>query len=172
MLRVARLWVRRRVFSILPKHRFEIGGDSDGRADCRWASCPGFWRVCSSCLEIVNADFDAVAKCCASAAGLDECCEIFFGERIGKALHDFGLHDIKRGRIVAEHGNGRALGFAQGCAGVFLEFADANGEGGEQGLHDGLVFGDEISAYFRAAWLRWQSGRMLLGHDVRVIPAQ
>ena len=97
----------------------------------------------------------------AGSAGLDEGCEIFFGECIGKALHDFRLHDVKRGGVVAEHSNGRAFGFAQGCAGVFLELANANGEGGEQGLHDGLVFGVEIRAYFRAVWLWWQLSYML-----------
>ncbi len=151
-----RLWVRRPTFSILPKRLFQSGGDNDARAGWRRASCSTLWRVCSPCSEIFDADFDAVAKCCAGAAGLDEGCEIFLGEGIGKALHDFGLHDVKRGSVVAEHGDGRAFGFAQSGAGVFLEFADANGKGGEQGLHDGLVFGDKIRAYFRADWVMWQ----------------
>ncbi len=108
---------------------------------------------CFEFSNITNADFDAVALRGAGAAGLDEGCEIFLGECIGEALHDFGLHDVERGGVVAEHGNWRAFGFTQGGAGVFLEFANANSEWGEQGLHDGLVFGDEISAYFRAVWL-------------------
>lgn len=107
-------------------------------------------------LESVNIHLHAAALGGAGAAGCDEGCEVFLGKCVGKALHDFGLHDVKRGGVVAEHGNRRAFGFAQGRAGVFLEFADANGEGGEQGLHDGLVFGDEISAYFEANWLMWQ----------------
>lgn len=139
-------------------HLPESGGDSDARAGCRRAPCSTLWRVCSPCSEIVNADFDAVALCGAGAAGCNEGCEIFLGERIGKALHDFGLYDVKRGGVVAEHGDGRAFGFAQGGSRVFLEFADANCEWGEQGLHGGLVFGDEIGAYFRADWVVWQLG--------------
>ncbi len=62
---------------------------------------------------------------------------------------------------MAEHGDGRSFCFAQDGAGIFLEFADAYGEGCEQGLHDGLVFGDGIRAYFRADWVMRQLSYML-----------